>query len=164
MPRSYRLDTLLTGQVISSHTDYMKLLSIKQAAMEYGVSEKTIRRVIQRGKLRIKKRKKKTSKIEIYKTSLDTVYGHDTDVSKPMSKGSRSDENIKEVLRVLTDQIKEKDKQLERLDKKLDQQQQLTAGIQKQLLMLQEPLDSGDDSATKKNRKRKSWLRRVFGL
>lgn len=126
-------------------------ISVKDASQKYNKAEKTIRRLYGS-----KTKPIKLSRSQAYKNKkgewlfntewLDKKFEQSTvtDTEQPKVT-SQSSDNFQAILAVLEKQLAEKDKQLERLDSKLDQQQKLTAGIQTQLnelssqLLISEP-------------------------
>jgi septal ring factor EnvC (AmiA/AmiB activator) len=132
----------------------MPYIPVKEASKLAGVHSKTIKRAVRDKQIKSKRDGKgKTAPILVELEEVKERWGVSQESTKQSTKQefpevSTSDENIKEALQALQSTIKtlekqlgEKDKQLERLDGKLDQQQQLTAGLQKQIYMLQAPHD-----------------------
>lgn len=118
-------------------------ISVTEASKKYNKSEKTVRRLYENKTLsRSQAYKSKKNKWKLNTEWLDTLWldtapeqTPDSDQPKTEPKTSQSND-FQSVLLVLEKQLAEKDKQLERLDSKLDQQQKLTAGLQTQLTEL----------------------------
>lgn len=118
-------------------------ISVTEASKKYNKSEKTIRRLYENKTLsRSQAYKSKKNKWKLNTEWLDTLWldtapeqTPDSDQPETEPKTSQSND-FQSVLSVLEKQLAEKDKQLERLDSKLDQQQKLTAGLQTQLTEL----------------------------
>lgn len=134
----------------------MAYISVKEASQQYGKSEKTVRRLYENKKLARsqgyvnKKGKWKLNTEYLDSLWLDSKTTQPTgeQLPEPEPKTSQNNSEVltipKEVYEDLRAQLKAKDEQLERLDKKLDQQQQLTAQLQNQLLIAEpkEPQES----------------------
>ena len=130
----------------------MKYLDIKQAVKQYQVSSSSIRRAIKNKTVRIKKRKNKSEKYKIEVESLENLYQKPRE--KPQIRPQQKPTNNK-ILQVLQGQLLVKDKQIKQLSSQLDkqqqllnQQQQLQAGLQKQLLL--------------ESKSKKGWFKRLF--
>ena len=124
----------------------MSLISISEAAMQYQVADKTIRRAIAKLSATDKKKFVRTKGVKLYVSTqwLDSVYpgSNKTESSDNASRvnGSsvQSDETLallRETVKTLQQQLAVKDEQIARYDSKLDQQQKLTAQLQQQLMI-----------------------------
>lgn len=123
----------------------VKYVSIKEACTLAGKSTRTIRYAISKGKLQ--SRKIKGARM-IALPSLEKLYEIEKRGEKRESaiedtvKTDNNDMVIDQLLERVKDlksQIAEKDKQIARLDTKLDQQQKLTAQLQEKIPMLMPP-------------------------
>lgn len=125
----------------------MAYITVKETSELYGKSEKTVRRLYENKKLSRsqgyvnKKGKWRLNTEYLDSLWLDSKKTKETEEELPKVKQTTSqagkDQLLipREVYEDLRNQLKAKDEQLERLDKKLDQQQQLTAQLQNQLLI-----------------------------
>lgn len=125
----------------------MKYISIAEAVNQYGVADKTIRRAIAKLSVSDRKRNIKTKGLKILVSTqwLDSVYPRQTGDNNQHSanQAPQSDATLdllRETLKTLQNQLSEKDKQIERLDSKLDQQQKLQMNLQGQFEQLQNQL------------------------
>jgi uncharacterized coiled-coil protein SlyX len=123
-------------------------ISVSEASKKYNKAEKTIRRLYENKTLsRSQAYKNKKNKWKLNTEWLDSLWPDSTTEQKPDNDQPKVDttnttqtNDFQSVLAVLEKQLAEKDKQLERLDSKLDQQQKLTAGLQTQLTELNKML------------------------
>lgn len=118
-------------------------ISVAEASKKYNKAEKTVRRLYENKTLsRSQAYKNKKNKWKLNTVWLDSLWPDTSAEQKPDSDQPKVDtepaqnNDFQSVLAVLEKQLAEKDKQLERLDSKLDQQQKLTAGLQTQLTEL----------------------------
>lgn len=118
-------------------------ISVAEASKKYNKAEKTVRRLYENKTLsRSQAYKNKKNKWKLNTEWLDSLWLDTVPVQTPDNDQPKVDtepaqnNDFQSVLAVLEKQLAEKDKQLERLDSKLDQQQKLTAGLQTQLTEL----------------------------
>jgi len=118
-------------------------ISVSEASKKYNKAEKTVRRLYENKTLsRSQAYKNKKNKWKLNTEWLDSLWLDTVPVQTPDNDQPKVDteptpnNDFQSVLAVLEKQLAEKDKQLERLDSKLDQQQKLTAGLQTQLTEL----------------------------
>ena len=123
----------------------VKYVSIKEACTLTGKSPRTIRYAISNGKLQSRKVK---GARRIALPSLEKLYeigkddGKNESTVEDTAKTDNNDMVIDQLLERVKDlksQIAEKDKQIAKLDTKLDQQQKLTAQLQEKIPMLMPP-------------------------
>ena len=130
----------------------MAYLRINQIKELYDISDKTIRRLYEKNKSnpnppissRSQGYKNKKGKWVISEDFLESRFADkriEPDQAETKSEPrqtkteTNSDQALLKTIEVLQEQLKEKDRQLERYDQKLDQQQKLTAQLQNQLLI-----------------------------
>ena len=112
----------------------MKAVSIKEVIADYEVSYSTIRRLISTGKLKTKKGKGNRVRIdmsEIQRLGIKRKAGR----SKSTSQGEKPQERaLESVLKVLQEQLQEKDKQIGKLSELIHNQQIITRDLQNRIL------------------------------
>ena len=124
----------------------MKYRTIAEASQQYGVADKTIRRLIAKLSSTDQKKytRKKGNRIYIAESLLASKFGTPNNAKQSPPETGQADTAIlsllKQSLETLQSQLAEKDKQIERLDGKLDQQQKLQLNLQSQLESLQNQL------------------------
>lgn len=124
----------------------MNYRTIAEASQQYGVADKTIRRLIAKLSPTDQKKytRKKANRIYIAESLLASKFGTPETTKQSTPETGQADTAIlsllKQSLETLQSQLAEKDKQIERLDGKLDQQQKLQLNLQSQLESLQNQL------------------------
>ena len=136
-----------------------KWLTIKEACHVLNMSERTLRRHVQEGKIESKLDGKRRY-VLIDNDTTDHVNGHDPDMPVDMSDKDS-------LIEVLKQQIQEKDKQIGKLQEQLSGTQKESAeakgradtlllNLQRQLEQSQRMLESSQA------KQRRSWWRRIF--
>ena len=124
----------------------MNYRTITEASQHYGIADKTIRRLIAKLSATDQKKytRKKGNRIYIAESLLTSRYGTPVNAKQSAPTTGQPDNEmlalLKQSLDTLQSQLAEKDKQIERLDGKLDQQQKLQLNLQSQLENLQNQL------------------------
>ena len=117
----------------------MKAVSIKEVIADYEVSYSTIRRLISTGKLKTGKGKGNRVRIdisEIQRLGIKRKAGR----SKSTSQGEKPQERaLESVLKVLQEQLQEKDKQIGKLSELIYNQQIITRDLQNRIFLLEAP-------------------------
>jgi len=117
----------------------MKAVSIKEVIADYEVSYSTIRRLISTGKLKTRKGKGNRVRIdmsEIQRLGIKRKAGR----SESTSQGEKPQERaLESVLKVLQEQLQEKDKQIGKLSELIHNQQIITRDLQNRIFLLEAP-------------------------
>jgi len=108
-------------------------LTVKEVMQKYKVSYATVRRAIKKGTLKSDKvTRDRKSVVLIGLESCERLFGG-------VSEGTQSDTANSNILEVLTEQLKEKDTQISKLQQLLENQQVLTKQAQDKILQLESP-------------------------
>lgn len=140
-----------------------RYLSIKEFAEMANVSQQSI----------YKRLKNKKSKLNNYITTVENQKKIDVkalkevyniEVEQPFKQSITMDEQPKNsteiLIEALQSQLKEKDEQLARMQKLLDQQQQLSMADRQRVIMLEEKLQSKEQS--EEEPQKKHWWQKIF--
>lgn len=122
-------------------------LTVKEASEIIGVSERHIRNMASSGKLKAHKEKKSWL--------IHSSLAEDTE-GRTHSKGMPEESALKAMVEVLKEQVKEKDKQIDKLQSQLadtsERQETIIMQLTRQLESSQKMIEAGQ----------KSWIRKLF--